>query len=92
MADDVATVKCLTGSDAEVMEFVAKPDSKITMGKIQDISFPSDAVIGGIVRSGSSIIPDVETRIKPFDKVVIFALPSSFNKIGKFFNASDRFF
>jgi trk system potassium uptake protein len=92
MADDVATVKCLTGSDAEVMEYVAKPDSKITSGKIKDISFPADAVIGGIVRAGSPIIPDDETIVKPFDKVVIFALPSSFNKIGKFFNASDRFF
>jgi len=92
MADEVTSVKCLTGSDAEVMEFVAKPDSKITEGSLKDVKFPTDAVIGGLVRGKNAMIPDEETIIKPFDRVVVFALPSAFNKIGKFFTASDRFF
>jgi trk system potassium uptake protein len=92
MADEVTSVKCLIGSSAEVMEFVAKPDSKITQGTIKEINFPNDAIIGGLVRGKNAIIPDESTSIKPFDRVVVFALPSSFHKIGKFFNSSDRFF
>jgi trk system potassium uptake protein TrkA len=92
MADEVTSVKCLTGSDAEVMEFVAKPDSLITQGSLKEIKFPTDAVIGGLVRGKNSIIPDENTIIKPFDRVVVFALPSSFNKVGRFFTSTDRFF
>jgi trk system potassium uptake protein TrkA len=92
MSDDVSSVKCLTGSDAEVMEFVVKPDSKVTQGKISEIDFPSDAVIGGIVRGKTAIIPDSNITIKPFDRVVIFALPTAINKVGRFFSSQNRFF
>ncbi len=92
MADEVTSVKCLTGSDAEVMEFVAKPDSKITQGSLKEINFPTDAVIGGLVRGKNPVIPDEKTEIRPFDRVVVFALPSAFNKVGSFFNPPDRFF
>jgi trk system potassium uptake protein TrkA len=92
MADDVSSVKCLTDSNAEVMEFVAKPESKITAGKLKEVGFPSDAVIGGIVRGKNTIVPDDDTEIRPFDRVVVFAMPSAINKVGKFFTSSDRFF
>jgi len=92
MADEVTSVKCLTGTNAEVMELVAKPESRITQGNLKDIKFPNDAVIGGIVRGKNTIIPDDTTTVKPFDRVVIFALPSAFTKIGKFFTSADRFF
>jgi trk system potassium uptake protein TrkA len=92
MADDVSSVKCLTDSDAEVMEFVAKPESKITSGKLKEVCFPVDAVIGGIVRGKNTIIPDEDSEIRPFDRVVVFAMPSAINKVGKFFTSSDRFF
>jgi trk system potassium uptake protein TrkA len=74
------------------MEYVAKPDSKVTKGTLEEIGFPSDAIIGGIVRGKDTLIPDDATTVKPFDKVVVFAMPSAFNKLGKFFNSSDRFF
>jgi len=92
MADDVSTVKCLTGSDAEVIEYVAKPESRITQGTLKEVGFPHEAVIGGLVRGRNTIIPDADTVIKPFDRVVIFALPNAIDKVGKFFNAQNRFF
>ena len=92
MADEVSSVKCLTDSDAEVMEFVAKPESKITSGKLKEVGFPADAVIGGIVRGKNTIVPDEDTEIRPFDRVVVFAMPTAINKVGKFFTSSDRFF
>ncbi len=92
MADEVSSVKCLTDSNAEVMEFVAKPDSKITQGNLKEVNFPADAVMGGLVRGKNAIIPDEKTVVKPFDRIVVFALPTAFNKIGKYFTSSDRFF
>jgi trk system potassium uptake protein TrkA len=83
--DDVSSVKCLTGTDAEVMEFVAKPDSKITREPLRNIDFPKDAIIGAWVRGRQSAIANKDTEIKPFDRVIVFALPSAIGKIGKFF-------
>lgn len=92
LTDEVSNVKCLTSSDAEILEYVAKPDSLVTSGKIKNLNFPEDAIIGGLVRGKIAIIPDEETEIKPFDKVVVLVLPTALNKVGKFFNASNRFF
>ena len=86
MSEEVSSIKCLTGTDAEVMEFEAKPGSKATMGPIRDIDFPKDSIIGGIIRGKSSFVVDGDTEIKPNDRVVVFALPSSITKIGKYFS------
>lgn len=86
MSTEVSAIKCLTGSDAEVLEFIIKPNAVVTKGKIKDINFPKDAIIGGVVRGNSSYIAEGRTEIKAFDRVVVFALPSAINKIGKFFN------
>jgi trk system potassium uptake protein TrkA len=86
MSTDVSAIKCLTGSDAEVLEFIVKPGAPITKGRLKDVSFPKDAIIGGVVRGDSAFIAKGDSEIKPYDRVVVFALPSAINKIGKFFN------
>lgn len=86
MSTDVSTIKCLTGSDAEVLEFIVKPGSPVTKGRLKEISFPKDAIIGGVVRGDSAFIAKGDSEIKPYDRVVVFALPSAIHKIGKFFN------
>jgi len=86
MTTEVSSVKCLTGTDAEVMEFIVKPNSPITKGKIKDINFPKDAIIGGVVSGETSYITVGNSEIKAYDRVVVFALPSAINKVGKFFN------
>jgi trk system potassium uptake protein TrkA len=86
MSTEVSAIKCLTGSEAEVLEFIVKPDSAVTKGKVKDIHFPKDAIIGGVVRGDSSYIAKGDTEIKAYDRVVVFALPSAINKVGKFFN------
>ena len=85
MSTKVRTVKVIGGSDAEVIEYIVNPDSKITKGAVRELGFPNDAVIGGIIRGNESLIADGDTRIKPYDRVVIFALPSALARIEKFF-------
>ncbi len=83
---DVSSIRCLTGTKAEVMEFIVKPDARVTKGALRDIRFPKDAIIGGLVRGKASIIARGSTEIKANDKVVVFALPSAISKISKYFN------
>ncbi|MBN1133231.1 MAG: Trk system potassium transporter TrkA [Bacteroidales bacterium] len=86
MTDEVSSIKCLTGTDAEVMEFIVKPDSPSTKGAIKEIHFPKGAIIGGVIRGKNAFIAHGETEIKPYDRVVVFALPGEIRTIGRFFN------
>jgi len=85
MDADVQHCKWLTVSDAEVVELVAKPGSKVTRGILKDIDFPEDANIGGIIRGEEGIIATGNTQIMADDKVVVFTLPSAIKKVEKFF-------
>ncbi len=82
----VSHVKCLTASEAEVLELVASEGSKITKGRLCDLKLPKDVNVGGIIRNNKAIIVTGNTEIIPNDKVVVFAMPSGIRKIEKMFN------
>ncbi len=86
MSAEVETMKCLTGSDADVLEFVAREDSKITKESLRTIDFPKDAIVGGIIRGNKSFIAIGDTVIEADDRVVVFALPSAVKKLDNLFN------
>jgi len=86
MKAEVSSIKCLTGADAELMELVAKPGSKITSDILRKINFPCDALVGGIIRSNTGIIAKGSMKIEPYDKVIVFALPSAISKVQSYFD------
>lgn len=86
MSTDVTSIKCLTGTDAEVMEFVAKQDSLVTRGPLNQVDFPEGAIIGGIIRESNGYIANGSSQVKPGDHVVVFALPSAIPYVGRFFS------
>lgn len=86
ITSEMSSIRRLIGTDAEVMEFIVKPGTKITKYQLKDMNFPKDAIIGGVIRGKSSFIATGNTEIKSNDKVVVFALPSAIEKISKFFN------
>lgn len=81
----ISKVKCLTASDAEVFEFIAKDDAKITQKPIKDLGFPNEAKIGGIIRGDDAFIANGDSQIQEGDKVVVFTLPSGIKKLERFF-------
>jgi trk system potassium uptake protein TrkA len=81
----ISKVKCLTASDAEVFEFIAKENAKITLKPIKDLGFPDEAKIGGVIRGDDAFIANGNTQINEGDKVVVFTLPSGIKKLEKFF-------
>lgn len=86
MSTDVQAIKCLNGCDAEVLEFIVKPNSPATRGKIKHINFPREAVIGGVVRGDKAFIAIGNTELQAYDRVVVFALPNAIARVGRFFD------
>jgi trk system potassium uptake protein TrkA len=82
----VQYVKCLTFTDAEVLELVAQPGSKVVKETLKNLSLPKDVNIGGIIRGDQAVIVNGNSMIMPYDKVIVFALPSGIPKIEKMFS------
>ena len=82
---NVQSLKYLNGLDAELMEFIVKPGSAITKGKIRDVGFPKDAIIGGIIRGDAGVIAVGSSEIKAYDRVVVLAVPAALPKGNRFF-------
>lgn len=85
MKAEVTSIKCLTGTDAEVLEFVVSKDAIISQNRLKDIHLPEGVIIGGVVRAKKSFIALGDTQIKAKDRVVLFALPEAIHKIEYFF-------
>lgn len=85
MKAEVSSIRWLTGTDAEVLEFVTSKDAVITRNKLRDIDLPEGVIVGGVVRGSKSFIATGDTLIKPNDKVVLFALASAIHKISSYF-------
>lgn len=81
LAAEVSSMKYLMGTDAEILEFVVHENSKITKKELKDISFPQNAIIGGITRNNKSFIGIGSTQIQPNDKVVVFALADAVREL-----------
>ena len=86
MTTDVQAIKCLTGSQAEVLEFIVKPNSPATKTSIKELGLPDDTMIGGVVRGDRVFIAVDSTRINAYDRVVVFAMPDSIMRVAEFFN------
>ena len=82
----VLNVQNLTTADAEIVEFRAKENSRITKHKIKDADLPQDVNIGAIVRAGEAILVNGETQVLPGDEVVVFCKSHIIRKLDKYFN------
>ncbi|MDX9812335.1 MAG: Trk system potassium transporter TrkA [Bacteroidales bacterium] len=83
---NVTQVKYMTGTDAEVLEFNVPANSRITKGTLRSLDFPRDAIVGGGTRDGVPFIATGDTMIRANDKVVVFTLPTAYDKLSKFFS------
>lgn len=81
LSAEVSSMKYLMGTDAEILEFVVHENSKITKKELKDITFPQNAIIGGVTRDNKSFIGVGSTQIQPNDKVVVFALADAVREL-----------
>ena len=86
LGDKARFVRYLSGVDAEVLEYTASEGSAITKKTLKDLDFPSDAVVGGILRGNDAFIAVGDTLVQPGDRVAVFTVPSCAKEVDKMFN------
>ncbi len=83
---EVVAMTKLTNMNAELLEFVVKPNSKITNKVIKELNFPKSAIFGGIIRDGKGLIPLGSFKVLTGDRVVVCCLPRSISEVEAFFS------
>lgn len=85
LSSKVRFIKYMSGTKAEVLEYIVSPGSAITKNMLKDMNFPKNAIIGGIIRGNESFIAVGDTQIQAYDRVAVFALPETVKEVDKFF-------
>lgn len=85
LSNKVRFIKYMSGTNAEVLEFIVAPDTAITKQPLKDMNFPKNAIVGGVIRGNESFIAVGDTHIQAYDRVAVFALPEAVKEVDKFF-------
>ena len=85
LSSKVRFIKYMSGTKAEVLEYIVSPGSAITKNTLMNTNFPKNAIIGGIIRGNESFIAVGDTQIQAYDRVAVFALPEAVKEVDKFF-------
>ncbi|MGM9737723.1 MAG: Trk system potassium transporter TrkA [Candidatus Cryptobacteroides sp.] len=85
LSNKVRFIKYMSGTDAEILEYIVAPESAITRNTLKDTDFPRDAIIGGIIRGNESFIAVGDTKIEAYDRVVVFSLPNAVKEVDRLF-------
>ena len=82
---EVNNVRFLMTANADVAEFTAHPESKVTKKRVFELGLPNGATIGGLVRNGEGHLVSGGTKIEAGDIVVVFCYNVRMEKLEKFF-------
>ena len=85
LSNKVRFVKYMSGTNAEVLEYIVAPDTAITKKSLKDMNFPKGAIIGGVLRGNESFIAVGDTVIQAYDRVAVFSLPEVVKEVDRFF-------
>ncbi len=77
---------------AEIIEAEALETSPLVGPTLRDADLPSGMRIGAIYRDGVAMKPDGSLRIKPKDRVIIFAMAGAVKQVEQMFRVSLEFF
>lgn len=86
----IISLTLLKEGEAEVIELIVSPHSKIINKPLKKANLPQDTIIGAIVRKDEVIIPHGNDVIQPRDRIIIFALSSDIKKIEKIFDGGEK--
>ncbi len=81
----VLSIAKIGEKDAEAIELVASPGSKIIGKPLLDVKMPRGAIIGAVVSDGAAYIPNGRSVIHPGDGAVVFCLKEAIEKIEHLF-------
>ena len=85
LGGNVSSLKCLSGIDADIVEFVVRDGAAVTDKPINRLDMPEGAIIGGIIRGEDSFIATGNFQIQAEDRVVVLVLPKTIQAVEKLF-------
>lgn len=85
LSDNVSTLKCLSGIDADMVEFVVRDGSAVAGKPINKLKMPEGSIIGGIIRGEDSFIATGKFQIEADDRVVVLTLPGVVQEVEELF-------
>jgi trk system potassium uptake protein TrkA len=88
----IRAVHSVQGGAAEVIEAEALETSPLVGQPLRDLHLPRGMRIGAVYRDGEMLKPDGDMRIKPKDRVVMFALADTVKQVEQMFRVSLEFF
>jgi len=81
------SVALLGKEDAQVIEFVAGSNARVSKHAIGELEWPKGAIIGAIVRGDAVTAPTDATTIEPGDTVIVAALLDEIPNVERLFKA-----
>ncbi|WP_292487252.1 Trk system potassium transporter TrkA [Methanohalobium sp.] len=85
MGTGIEALTTIEGERAEIIEYIAYKNSKITGKPLKDIKFPSGAIVSMVIHGNEPFIPRGDHVIEDGDRVLIFSLPSAVTDVEKLF-------
>jgi len=81
------SVALLGKEDAQVIEFLAGANARVSKHAIGELEWPKGAIIGAIVRGDAVMAPTDATTIEPGDTVIVAALLDEIPNVERLFKA-----
>lgn len=88
----IRAVHSVQQGKAEIIEAEALETSPLVGSSLRELDLPDGMRIGAIYRDGEVILPNGSLRIRPKDRVVIFALDRAVKQVEQMFRVSLEFF
>ena len=82
---EVDNLRSLMLVDADVAEFTAAEDSRVTKKQVKNLNLPFGTTIGGLVRNGVGMLVNGNSQIEAGDSVMVFCHEQKLNSIEKYF-------
>ena len=84
--NNVLSVTLISNENAEMMELIVQPKSRIINKKLMDLDFPAGSILGSIYRKNQVIIPKGDDTIMSGDMITVFVLPKNKQRVLEFLN------
>lgn len=82
---NVRAFSSLKGIDVKVISFMVSEKNKYIGRPVKDITFPTNTIMGVVVRGDGLFVPTGGHALEPGDEVVVFAQKGSISKLEKMF-------
>lgn len=89
-AKELLSLTLLHEGSAEILEFLASPDSEAVGRPLWELPFPRGALVAAVLHEGRPLIAHGGTVIRPGDRVILFTLPEAAAEVEALFGTSIR--